>query len=204
MLFCCSKVSVPAKAELQTSGCAVSSTHLDWSISHNELCPLNNRQIGEAELICCLYEPHPVLAHLQQNLFHIHRRRIFPFVHLKIKKWNTLYALKRFKTLTHSVVEPSDYPPRYRNNHLIKTAISSHWFGPYKGREVNTHRASNIFCFPLFGFVCLENTIKISKGHFNLTSVYKLLSHSHRIKPSEPQFYLKGRTISPADRQSWL
>lgn len=68
-----------------------------------------------------------------------------------------LYALMRFTTMTHFVVGPSDYPPYYRINKLIKNWYWQLFIGSLKRqRGQNTLGLQNVVHFHLFVFFVLK------------------------------------------------
>ena len=56
--------------------------YLDRGVPHDVLGPLQDRQVGEAQLVGRLDQAHAVLPHVKQDALDVHRRRVLPLVHL--------------------------------------------------------------------------------------------------------------------------
>ena len=69
----------PAVTEQRGGAC------LQRRISLDVLGTFNDSEVGEAKLVCCLYQAHSIASHLQQHFPNPHRRRVFPKGHLRGK-----------------------------------------------------------------------------------------------------------------------
>lgn len=86
--------------------------YLYGGVSRDVLGPFEDRHEGEAQLVGGLDQAHAVLSHVQQDVFDVHRRRVFPFLHLEGENC-------KLAQLTMITPPPSSPSSQYLVTHLL-------------------------------------------------------------------------------------